>query len=332
MRRILSSGAKTMHMHASFALAVWFFISSTTQAQPVPSALEPYPLPAKVQDAFGELAAKTDVLILGEIHGTQEVPAVAAALLAPLSKHHYAVLALEVPADQQGPLTDWATGKTETVPEFFAKPLPDGRGNIQVLSLIRTALSPPFRWQLICFDQSGENEADESQETSKTTKKLSTSFSDVDAIAMSVRRDAFMASNLARQRARLAPDAKVLAICGSLHARTSNLRPADEGAKTPPDNLMSKLWPSFAAALQSSHPAWQIRSINVVPLSGGFFAMMGVDGEETPTSGKVHKIRATRQLDEAEAHPLQNEFWNWELNLPRATPATFLATPSIPAP
>ena len=60
--------------------------------------------------------------------------------------------------------------------------------------------------------------------------------------------------------------------------------------------------------------------------------MMGVEGKETPTGGKVHKIRPTRQLDEAEAHPLQDAFWNWELNLPRATPATFLATPSLPAP
>jgi len=320
-----------MHMHASFALAVWFFISTTAQAQPVPSALEPYPLPAKVQDALAQLAAQTDVLILGEIHGTQEVPAVAAALLEPLSKQGYGVLALEIPADQQGPLTDWATGKTETVPEFFAKPLPDGRGNLQVLSLIRTALYPPFRWQLICIDWSSENAANEREGTGETNKQGSSPFSD-DAIAMSVRRDAIMASNLADQRTRLAPEAKVLAICGGMHARTSNPRPADERAKASPDSLMSKLWPSFAAALQNSHPAWHIRSVNVVPHSGGFFAMMGVEGKETPTGGKVHKIRSTRQLDEAEAHPLQDAFWNWELNLPRATPATFLATPSLPAP
>ena len=46
-----------------------------------------------------------------------------------------------MPAEQQGPLTDWATGKTKAVPSFFAKPIADGRGNVQALSLIRTALS-----------------------------------------------------------------------------------------------------------------------------------------------------------------------------------------------
>jgi Family of unknown function (DUF6624) len=59
---------------------------------------------------------------------------------------------------------------------------------------------------------------------------------------------------------------------------------------------------------------------------------MGVEGGEAPSGGKVHTIRATRQLDEAEARPLADEAWDWELNLPRATPATFLATPSAAEP
>ena len=42
-------------------------------------ALKPYPLPTAVQQSANELATRSDVLMLGEIHGTQEVPAVAAA-------------------------------------------------------------------------------------------------------------------------------------------------------------------------------------------------------------------------------------------------------------
>jgi hypothetical protein len=307
------------------ALTILFFNSAVAWAQLVPERLEPYPLPSKAQQALGELAAESDVLILGEIHGTQEVPAVAAALLAPLSKLGYGVLALEIPADQQGPLADWATGKTQTVPDFFAKPFPDGRGSIQTLSLIRTALSTPFRWKLICFDWSEENAAAEA--LGAEGKRVS-SFSADDSIGMSARRDAAMAANLANQRARLAPDAKILAICGGLHARTSNR----QRSYLPQDNITSKLWPSFAAALQAGHSTWRVQSVNVVPRSGGFFAMMAVEGGEPPSGGKVHTIRATRQLNEAEAHPLADEAWNLELNLPRATPATFLATPSAAAP
>jgi len=128
-----------------------------SNAQVVVKQLSAYPLPSKARDALNEVAGQSDVLILGEIHGTQEVPAVATALLEPFTKLGYRLLALEIPADQQGPLTDWATGKTATVPRFFTKEIEDGRGNRQVLSLIRTALAPPFRWQLICFDEPGSD-------------------------------------------------------------------------------------------------------------------------------------------------------------------------------
>src|SRR5262245_8121873 len=114
-------------------------------------ALTPYSLSAAAEQPIKELADRSDVLILGEIHGTREVPEVAATLLPTLTKLGYDILALEVPSDQQAALTDWATGKTETVPSFYAKPWTDGRGNQQMLSLIRMALSQPYRWKLICF-------------------------------------------------------------------------------------------------------------------------------------------------------------------------------------
>jgi hypothetical protein len=86
---------------------------------------------------------------------------------------------------------------------------------------------------------------------------------------------------------------------------------------------MSKLWPSFAACLQTNHAAWRIRSVNVVPLSGAYFAMTDSAEGEMPR-GKSQTIRATRKLIEAEALLLHDKDWNLELNLPRATPATFL--------
>src|SRR5690348_5124253 len=142
-----------MWRHMLMMLGILTSVSAAVLAQAIPS-LEPYPLPSKARQALVELAGKSDILILGEIHGAHETPAIAVALLEPLAKQGYRALALEIPSDQQGALSDWATGKTETIPSFFSDPFADGRGNIQTLSLIRIALSPPFGWRLLCFDES----------------------------------------------------------------------------------------------------------------------------------------------------------------------------------
>jgi beta-lactamase regulating signal transducer with metallopeptidase domain len=172
-------------------------------AQLIAQTLPPYPLPADITRSFGEIAAQSDVLIFGEMHGTQEVPAVAASLLTPLTNLGYSMLALEIPSDQQATLTAWATGKTDAVPGFFAKPNGDGRGNIQLLTLIRTALSPPFRWRLICFDETEADEQRHFEELMRQSKKGSRdesrsksqpALTDADEIALSLQCDALMAS------------------------------------------------------------------------------------------------------------------------------------------
>ena len=140
-------------------------------AMRIPS-LEPYPLPSKARQALVELAGKSDILILGEIHGTQEVPAIAVALLESLAKQGYRALALEIPSDQQ------------------------------------------------------------------------------------------------------------------------------------------------------------VRSINVVPHSGGHFGV--TESDDGKTSVGVQTIRSMRRIDDAEVQALDKQWWDWELNLPRATPATFLTPPKNP--
>jgi hypothetical protein len=299
--------------------------------QAVPKKIQPYPLPAQARQALCTLAGESDVLILGELHGSQEVPAVAAALLAPLTKSGYGVLALEIPADQQGALTDWATGKTKTIPNFFARPVADGRGNIQALTLIRTALSAPFGWKLICFDESQAETAKANAKIQKMDPKaMSPPFSD-EFVAVCVGRDAAMAANLASQRARLAPAAKVLAICGNFHAETSNHSAADRQLDLPADDSLNKFWPSFAAALENFHPDWRVRSVNIVPHSGGYFASASSDDGGTESTG-VQTVYSTRHFAQAEAQRLDDDRWNWELNLPRVTPVTFLAEPTAWSP
>lgn len=103
---------------------------------------------------------------------------------------------------------------------------------------------------------------------------------------------------------KLSTKGKVLAICGNLHARTADHAPAESPIKA--------FWPSFAAVLKRDHPNWQMRSINVQAFSGEYF-----------NGGKVNKF-SERPLDKVESRPTPDRDWNWELNLPRATVATFL--------
>ncbi len=281
--------------------------------------LLPYQLPVDSARSLERIASQSDVLVLGEAHGSQEVPAVVTAMLMPLDKLGYGVLAIEVPSDQQEQLIAWATGKTTDVPSFYAKPGTDGRGNIQMLSLIRAAVSEPLRWKLICFDgteaemlqdedlekEFGPDEIDPAQ------IPMDNRISDVQ-IRLNLKRDARMASNLARESKPLDPHGKVLAICGNLHARTAN-NPA-------PDNPIGSLWPSFAAELQRTHATWHVRSVDI-----------NFHGGECFFNGKVSAL-AGSPLGEAETRTTPGGDWDLELHLPRATPATFLVPPSDPPP
>jgi hypothetical protein len=256
------------------------------------------------------------------MHGTQEVPAVAGSLLTPLTNLGYNVLALEVPSDQQAPLKAWATGKTDTVPNFFARPGGDGRGNIQLLTLIHTALSPPGRWHLICFDETEaahqrrfeELEHQAQQRSGEILRSTSKPAIPDAVIALTLQEAAIIASNLANQRQHLAPQGKCLVNCGNLHARTANHATSD--------GPLSALWPSFAAVLKRDHTAWQVSSVNIRFYGGGYF-----------NGGKVRAIKAPL-LDRADLRAVHDGDWKFELNLPHATPATFLAPPvdNLPLP
>jgi hypothetical protein len=98
------------------------------------SDLEPYALPPEARTAIEKLAADSDVLILGEFHGTQEVPQLVAGLLSPLTELGYHTLAIEVPNNHQAAVRARALGETEAIPDFFANPNGDGRGNAQLRS------------------------------------------------------------------------------------------------------------------------------------------------------------------------------------------------------
>jgi hypothetical protein len=285
-------------------------LGATVFAQHTISELPPYPLPDEVRESMAVLAGECDIMILGETHGTREVPAIVETLLEPLTKLGYRVIALEVPHDEQPAIEAWATGTTGAIPTFFAVPWPDGRGNREVLAMVRRALQPPYEWKLICFDATEMEMQRQMMErlpkdVKGTIAERAAKLSSDDFVAISLQRDASMAINLAAGRRKMAPADKVLVICGNLHARTAN--------HIPPE--LEALWPSFAAKFMQDEPKSRVGSVNVEAFGGEYF-----------NGGKVNQF-TPRPLERVRFQRTPDLEWDAELSLPTATVATFLRPP-----
>ena len=203
--------------------------------------LPPYALPSNVLQALIDAALKSDVLIFGELHGTQEVPRLVLSLLGNLAATGYGGLALEIPRNNREMLESWAKAQNSVLPDFFARPSADGRGNREVLALIQQALTSEHNWHLFCFDQGPDQPARQ--------------WTD---------RDGSMAQNLTEQWLHLCPTAKIVGICGNLHSRLA--LPSQRGATT-------SYWPSFARQLQDLHSDKTICTIEVRFQTGTYFNM-----------------------------------------------------------
>jgi hypothetical protein len=180
------------------------------------------------------------------------------------------------------------------------------------LALVRRALGPPYEWKLICFDETEEDllrmvKAVLPAGAEGSIAELASQLSPDDMVELSVARDAQMANRLTAEWKKLGTSDKVLAVCGNIHARTAN-HATDESPLKP-------LWPSFAAVLKRDQPDSTVRSINLQAFGGEFY-----------NGGKFNRFTA-RPLDNVEARPTPGTDWDWELNLPSATAATFLRSP-----
>lgn len=197
-------------------------------------SITPSDLPDPARQQLLALAAESDLVLIGETHGTQEVPRLILGLLPDLTSLGYGALGLEVPVGQRDQLLRCAQGKGAPPPFFGPSDFRDGRGNAQALSLVQQAVSGG--WGLLCFDVAFTQEGD----------------------AWSVR-DREMAQNLLDQWGRYCPGRKVLGVCGNYHSRL--VPPID-----PTD-----LWPSFAYSVQQERPDLRVSSVNVVFHRGAFF-------------------------------------------------------------
>jgi hypothetical protein len=249
-----------------------------------------YPLTASVEHSLLEVATRSHLLLFGELHGSQEVPAMLAGLLPKLAALGYCGLGLEVPRDQQAPLLAWADGRTDRPPPFYAQPSRDGRGSVEMLELVKAARSAGF--DLLCFDQTAAQPMQGWAE-----------------------RDGWMAYNLLDAWAVQCEGKRVVALCGSMHARLQPeagvgrvVRKAISGGQ--------KLWPSLAGWIGQQQPALVASAIDVRFAGGAYFNM----GERTVYGRPGSKTEARL----APAEPA----YTLALWLPRATPATFLKQPA----
>jgi hypothetical protein len=250
--------------------------------------LVPYPLAQPIRDRLTALAAESDILLVGEVHGTREVPRVVLSLLPDLTRLGYGALALEIPSDSRYWLSLRGLKRLSWTPRFFEHPSDDGRGNVQLLALIEEVMSfPEGGWQLLCFD----------------VARLASPPEGANYWSW---RDATMARNLLAQRSQFCPNRKVIGICGNMHSRLANHAP--EG------NWMHDCWPSLAAQLQEMAPHLAIRTINTHFATGTFYNM----GVKSFTGEPIEVAKI--YLPENGEHTL-------ELALPYATAVSFLREP-----
>jgi hypothetical protein len=262
--------------------------------------LAPYELSLEVCQAVIDVALASDVLLFGELHGTQEVPRLLLSLLSALTTAGYRGLALEIPRSDRETLEGWARAQEAVLPEFFAHPSDDGRGNREVLALVDLALTSQNDWHLLCFDQSPDQVV---MQWASRDRWMAQNLAEQMRWAD---RDDLMAQNLTEQWQHLCPTAKIVGICGSLHSRLSR------------QDVTTPYWPSFAHQLQLLHPDKTICTIKIRFQTGAYFNM---------------KLRHLHRFGWDWFHPLRkttlrsSRDHSLELLLPRATPATFLTAP-----
>ena len=196
----------------------------------------PYDLPPPVKAQLLELAARSDLLLLGEMHGMQEVPRLVLGLLDGLTALGYGGLGLELPEGQAERLTARAAGEGEPPPFFGPDGYRDGRDGEQALALARQVSSHPG-WDLLCFDVDSLHEGE-----------------------TWVDRDRHMAGNLVEQWPERCAGRKVIAICGSYHSRLVAPAEPDFGP-----------WPSFGAGVQQMRPDLVVSAVDLVFHGGSFF-------------------------------------------------------------
>ena len=202
--------------------------------------IAPYDLPPPVKARLLDLAARSDLLMLGETHGTQEVPRLVLGLLDDLAGLGYGGLGMEIGADGPEMLASLTSEPSGKLPPAFTLPeWQDGRRNVQMASLMQQALGRPQNWQLLCFDDGFLSEGE-----------------------TGIDRDRHMAESLLKQWVEHCARQKVVAVCGSYHSRLTAPATPDFGP-----------WPSLGNNIQQMRPDLVVSSVHILFHGGHFYNM-----------------------------------------------------------
>jgi hypothetical protein len=157
------------------------------------------PQAAPTQELVG-LARTHSMLLVGELHGTVEAPALVEGIALALAEQGPVIVALEWPTSEQPRVDSYLAGDadagTVTASPFWSSSMRDGRSSramLDLLTSLRRARSAGARIEVVCFDgppASGDQG----------------------------NREAGLAHHLRQARERL-PDARMLVLTGNYHAR-----------------------------------------------------------------------------------------------------------------
>ncbi|WP_342117336.1 hypothetical protein [Pseudoduganella sp. OTU4001] len=234
-------------------------------AQAATAGAHAAPLPCQPQTLLDPATIRERVILVGELHGTNEMPAFVSGLACSLlSQGRKVVLALEISSDAQPELDDYLVsdgGETVRHPllaSAFGK-MKDGRGSEAMMAVIeqarvlRKAGAPLI---LAAMDMR------RSQFAVPPGEKWNPAT-----------RDRIMAENVAAL-ARSNPDAVVLSLTGNLHATKQT-----KLSYPPMGYLLSQQMPAFSLGLaHSGGSAWVCMGVVDGKLQCGETKMSGVSG------------------------------------------------------
>lgn len=247
--------------------------------------------PAPLPDAIGLLDAAVQghrIVLLGEMHGTREIPALVAALIEQRVAHgRREVLALEIDSAEQPRIDRYlasdgasAARKALLAGGHWTEAHHDGRDSVAMLALIERMRRLRAHGQavpVVAFDRQGRHE-----------------------------RNREMADDL-RETARRFPRAQLIVLSGNVHAMTR--RPpwtmTDENGKP--------IEPPMSAGRHLAD--LQPLSIDIDARAGAYWACMG-------GACRQQAVRASNEPAPAlDAHAASESAWDATLLLPRFTPS-----------
>lgn len=262
-----------MRFPGHFALLVLLLVAGAVQARPSgPAAL--------LSDAIGD----HDVVLLGEMHGTREIPAITARLLTHYASTGPVLLALEANAADQAGVERFLDSAGAVLDkarllagEHWQEQTHDGRDSVAMFELLdhaRRLRAAGARVSVVMFDVAGSGE-----------------------------RDLRMA-NAIRAAVQQHPDARVLVLTGNVHAMTGD----------PPDMFSAE-----GEAIELPTPMGRHLS-DLEPLSIVFRASAGDYWACQKTCGVQQVNGIAGATDQPRlSHSDDGDSWDMELLLPRFT-------------